>query len=1499
MDASRTSGPANGLPQAGATRPIFESKWVGLSSNSTPLFLFCVFLITVLIAISIGINLFYAPMIERETFANLSAIARLKSQQLDSWAAERHGDATVIYNDQQLAERIALLLAKTKPSQSDDFFKAQAATLINSYGYVGICLLSDRGDPLSTMGDCEHTTPDLEGMISQSASSGITHSNMYRHGLSDIETHIDWLVPIHSKRGTDQSPIAFVLLRTSASRFIFPLIDFWPANSDSAETLLVRSDGEKIVHLNHLKHKPNLALEFSMPLGSDRLPSSRAVRSVDKGTAEGDDYRGVNVLAAYEPVTYFGWRVVAKIDRDEVMRPIVLLQYSIDAAAIGLALVMLLGFAAFLRQRNRLDHAIQSARRAKAEFERRRDAERFSSVFNLSPIPGVITCMQTGAIQRVNGAFEQDFGWLNHEISGQTALDLGLWQDPNFRATLGRRLTERGRVTDFETVLIRRDGRARNVLLSCVLVDLDKERSSISYIVDMTERNEVSLKLEAERQRLLAVLEGAPDALFVVDEAGSTKIANGQAIALFGYSIWELNERTIIDLVDDSERDHAQSLMEKLTTTGNVQAELVARTNPGRKVPVEFSASRLPDSLYLISCRDISARKASEAELRKLSLAIEQSPVTVAISNLAGDLEYVNDAFLTNTGYTREEVIGQNPRILKSGETPTETYHELWKTLIAGRTWQGEFHNRSKDGSIRIESAKIAPLRQPDGPITHYIAVKEDITDRKEMTAALEHYRDHLEDLVQQKIRELAIASDRIKEDEERLSVAIEAANDGIWEWNRGSSKFYVNTSYLKMLGYAPGDLGESADDLWANLIHPDERDRIVADARRRLHEVGSHELEYRLRAKDGSYRWVLARAKVVAWDEAGRPMRAVGIHTDMSARKQIEVELMRAKELAEKSNLAKSAFLANMSHEIRTPMNAIFGFTHILRQSHLDPKQSFQLDKITGATEHLLNILNDILDLSKIEANRLTLEAAVFNMSVLLDNVYSMFFEQSHKRGLVLSVDLGSAPVWLLGDATRVRQGLMNFVSNAIKFTEKGRIDVRVLNLGLRDDGYLLRFEVSDTGIGISKGKQRHLFEAFEQADASTTRKYGGTGLGLAITKRLAGLMGGTAGCESAEGAGSTFWFTAVLPAGQVDSEEAFGNNLNRSSESLLSKLRAIGPVRILVADDLDANRELIGILLDPTGFIVDYAHDGLQAVAMANQRSYGAILMDMQMPNMDGLQATRVILDADRPVKPPIIALTANAFVEDRQACKAAGMTDFIAKPVRPEVLFAVLARWLGPEPANIKPREPVSVSHGAAYGQSLIHFDPDRGLSQWGGNLAKYREFLAKFATEYRGVDHPVWALIEGHDLSAAAALVHKLRGAAANLALDHLASCASALEQALKSGHADRTLVERFKHAMEEGIEKISQYQAEIAALSPEGLAIESDADHADRPVDVLIDELKTILDADNPFGADAIISSLQTYFSAEDIEPLKQAVSNFDFRAAEQVLSHFKTVSHRD
>ena len=791
------------------------------------------------------------------------------------------------------------------------------------------------------------------------------------------------------------------------------------------------------------------------------------------------------------------------------------------------------------------------------------------------------------------------------------------------------------------------------VLLILTVLSLFLARQLLRELVD----RRFTQTLE-ELKRLQEALDHVPAYVYLKDKAHRYVYANQKTLELFGCSREDLPGSTDEQFYPPATVERLHNIEQQVFNGINTNEIIDVNTPPAaRRVYHEIKTAihEGPDKALWGLCTistDITPHYIAEESLRKLSRAIEQSPESIVFTNLKAEIEYVNDAFLHITGYTREEVIGRNPRFLRSGKTPPKTYASLWTSLTEGKIWRGEFHNLRKDGSELLESVTISPIRQPDGQITHYVAVKADITEQRHNEIELTEYRTSLERLVRERTFELAVA-----------------------------------------------------------------------------------------------------------------------------------------KEAAEGANKAKSAFLANMSHEIRTPMNAIIGLTHLAERNTSDSTQLTRLNKVSDAAHHLLAIINQILDISKIEAGKLELSPVDFSLRRVVDNASSLVIDRLRSHGLAFNcaIDPDLPPV-LHGDPLRLGQILLNFLSNAVKFTESGEISVSVSLLRDTEAGLLLRFAVRDTGPGIPLEQQSRIFSPFEQADSTTTRRFGGTGLGLAIAHRLAEMMGGETGLISTPGDGSTFWFTALLGIGHSDAANLSLPITQDDAEHLLST--AYRSTQILLVEDNVINQEVALELLSAVGLQASLAVNGEKAVKMCAEKSYDLILMDMQMPVMDGIVATRTI--RANGGKQPILAMTANAFGEDRQRCLDAGMNDHIAKPVDPQNLYAALIKWL-PTPSvfTLPPSaaaSPASPQRAAEISQITLADIPglnlQLGLKAVRDKQPLFMRLLQTFVSSHSNDSAAIAAALDSGQTNEAERLAHSLKGASVTLGLLDIHENAKALEAAIR-------------------------------------------------------------------------------------------------------------------
>jgi len=641
--------------------------------------------------------------------------------------------------------------------------------------------------------------------------------------------------------------------------------------------------------------------------------------------------------------------------------------------------------------------------------------------------------------------------------------------------------------------------------------------------------------------------------------------------------------------------------------------------------------------VWMLSRRAWHARE----QLRLYVRAMEMAGNAIVITDRNGTIQWVNPAFTDITGYSREEAIGKNPRILKSGKQDRVFYQQMWDTLLSERVWQGELVNRRKDGSLYTEEMTIAPVWDESGHITHFIAIKQDITERKRA--------------------------------QEQLEQALEQA--------RTASRI-------------------------------------------------------------------------------------------------------------------KSEFLANISHEIRTPMNGILGMAQLLMHTPLKDEQRDYVATLKSSAESLLALLGDILDISQIEAGKMTLSYKPFDLKQMVQEVARLFVARAKQKGLALDVQIAAdLPAQVIGDDLRLRQILSNFVGNAVKFTELGNIAIRVVmgepgepqrETAIRQQFNIppdhrttwVRLEVSDTGIGIPADKQEAIFESFTQADNSATRQYGGSGLGLAINRKLTELMGGTIGVHSEVGKGSTFW--VILPLFVPDMEQSLGVTSDglpqtiRHADSSSSPAFAGTTGPVLLVEDNEVNRKVAIRLLQKLGYEVDVVVDVMEAVDKTATRQYDAVLMDIHMPRMDGLEATQRIRQREQLAggHQVIIAMTASVIKEDVERCLMAGMDDYLSKPVRLEALQAMLEKYRNPASAEATSQPPV--------GSDFLML-----MEMTGGDEAFLQEILEEFLKTIPPLLEEVERAVIVGDSRLLARSAHTIKGSARAVGAQRFADIAFDLEQAGKA------------------------------------------------------------------------------------------------------------------
>ncbi|QGG48286.1 PAS domain S-box protein [Heliorestis convoluta] len=853
---------------------------------------------------------------------------------------------------------------------------------------------------------------------------------------------------------------------------------------------------------------------------------------------------------------------------------------------------------------------------------------------------------------------------------------------------------------------------------------------------------------------------------------------------VLGYSIEELENQYIFDFIHPDDIDKTIAATAKL----RAQKQVVNFVNRYRSKDGAYRylewRSNPQDNLIYAAARDVTDKIEEKNILEKIVAfsedMMQMSGEELNYKKITDQLLCLTDAQLVifneynNTGekFTTMAVSG-HPDLLQKGASIG---------TLTGKQWQSEQFCSSKSCAMVSYYSSLRDLLEGFSSnsilqqLEQFLQLNSIVVMKiQKESAILGNFllflkpgkTFHQESLLEVFGRQVGLLITRhkteveLKRSREQFMLAVNGSQDGIWDWDLRDNSLFLSPKWKQIIGYDDYELPNHFSS-FEERIHPDDRLLVQDYVNQYLSGTLTHyEMEFRFRHKDGSYRWILARGEALR-DKKGIPYRMAGSHTDITDRKKAENRLRLAMEQSQAANIAKSRFLANMSHEIRTPMNGLFGFLQLLQETELTQEQSNFVEKIYTSAETLLALIDDILDLSKVESGKLILEEYSFDLHKTITAAIVPFLQKAKEKKLDLQLRLDPAvPQWVIGDALRLRQVLINLVNNAVKFTEKGSVEINVTVQEWKEKKVQLSCRVIDTGIGMKPETVPMIFEPFMQADASLTRKYGGTGLGLPISKSIIELMNGTMEVDTVFGQGSTFTFTVWLAKG-VASEEVVVTS--KEEVAFLNKT----PLVLLVEDNV-INQAFFVKLLQKKGFHCDVVNNGLEAVKACIEKDYDIVFMDCQMPVMDGYEATRQIRKEEKHSKKKIIiALTANAMKGDALACYEAGMDDYLSKPVTLNKVMAMI--------------------HKYAPGNSLPHCD------NWGNLLDK---LIVGTGLDLEEADHIMrhgLAMLEElidslrkyhgtRSKKEIAAHLHQIKGLSANLRLKTLVDKVKRAEKAL--------------------------------------------------------------------------------------------------------------------
>ena len=1351
-----------------------------------------------------------APQLEHAALAHLSLMARTKAEQAEHWSIERQGDAKVILDNLDFVERVDAMRHSGDADQQR-IVRRYLDGVRQAYAYPAVVLLDPEAQVLIGVGEdtayAAYAAELRKATVAQALKSGeIRRSESIAATQGNPDGNLDgmdFVVPLRRVVDGTIQPVGAVVLHLQPQRQIFPQILNWPGSMARGEVLLVQRQNGSLTYLHETQPRRSLF--------DPELAAALTAANGQPGVARARDHRGVEVLAAHRPIVGTNWFVVVKLDRDEVLAPLwALILWGgggglLAAIAIGVAMI-----AVWRKQQRDHQLALLSERNAALS----QSETRFREMFDQAPLP-YQSLDVTGQILAVNQAWLALVGYRREEVVGRsfdefiTEASLDTLQR-NFLL-----LKQQGQIDGPVFEFVCRDGSLHLMRLKGQVVRDEAGNFLRTHCIlsDITESQRAQEALMANTRFFLTMAQMSPVGIFRADVDGEWGYANERCCEILGIQAEQAAGDGWRQAVHDDDRETVVAAWESVTRGGLPFSMEFRCRRPSGEIRWLLGHTRIErDDAGMVlghvgSLDDITERRRQEEDTRQL-LAENESIWRNALVGIVHLKEMrivsCNRRFEEIFRFEPGELTGHSMAIVHGSQEGFEAMRQRTERVLGeGGSHSEEGGFRHKTGSL-FWGAMTGCLMDRERPEEGSIWICADISERR-----------------------------RAEQESQKLLQAVEQSPESIVITDRNARIEYVNPAFTRITGYTLEEVigqnprilksGETSDaiyrDLW-NTLTAGQVWRGVMQNRR----------------KNGDLVWEEMSISPIV-NESGEATHYVAVKEDVTARIQLQqqlehhqaileeqvaqrtAELSAALEAAKSADQAKDAFLANVSHELRTPLNAVIGMSGLAREMSTHPRQRDFLNKTIGAGQSLSKIIDDLLDLSKIVAGHLDFERATFSLRERVKRCCAVVAYRAEEKGLVLHETVAAdVPDALVGDPLRLEQIMLNLLSNAIKFTAAGQVELRVQRDAEQDERVELRIEVEDSGIGMCAEDSARLFKPFSQTDASVSRKFGGTGLGLAISKRLAEMMDGAIAVDSREGQGATFTVKLWLDVGRSEDIPAI-----ESVESTANPPSRYYGVTLLAVDDQAFNREIVEALLDAVGVKTRLAEHGQEALDILAQSSPGAfdlVLMDIQMPVMDGLTATREIRRHYPDL--PVIALTAHTMAHEKELIRTVGMCDHIAKPFDASSFYRILAKWIPAErrqppalkvvvPLQLTNALPPSIDRAEFPTEFPIEFPTEfptiggvntaAGLALMMGNTVRYRHWLSSFGEEAPCQVAQIVRAASSNAVDLACSLTHALKGRVGLLGMDELHLMVSRLEAALIQGRPVDAMLDEVRRAVD--------------------------------------------------------------------------------------------------